>query len=393
MRNTVLLALIAVIACVGVAYAGTVSDFYRLSGSPGPPRTEVTIGEGNELARTPVDFYWLTSLYQVLYYASELPETPMRITSLKLYNNFSSTDVLDKPLRIWLGNTRTASLADDWVSGSGLSLVFDGIVSFPAGQNTITIPLDTPFQYSATYNLVMMVFRPMDDEHYTMSDKFKAQTDSRLRVRYITSDSEEINPASPPATTHYTGQYPQISFLMELSYDSLVSGVISNESGQGLEGVQISLNGGEFETSTNQYGYYQFEGMGPGDYQVLLQLAGYQDLTDTFTLDGIDDLVKDYVMQEKQDSNDANVQVPRLLKVYPNPFKQGCKMSYELPKAARVKIAVYNLRGQLIRQLKDEPQSSGSYTIGFEGHDLPAGIYLIRTQIGNQFHTGRILKL
>jgi hypothetical protein len=47
----------------------------------------------------------------------------------------------------------------------------------------------------------------------------------------------------------------------------------------------------------------------------------------------------------------------------------------------------------LIRQLKDEPQSSGSYTIGFEGHDLPAGIYLIRTQIGNQFHTGRILKL
>jgi hypothetical protein len=267
------------------------------------------------------------------------------------------------------------------------------MVSFPAGQNTITIPLDTPFQYSATYNLVMMVFRPMDDEHYTMSDKFKAQTDSRLRVRYITSDSEEINPASPPATTHYTGQYPQISFLMELSYDSLVSGVVSNESGQGLEGVQISLNGGEFETSTNQYGYYQFEGMGPGDYQVLLQLAGYQDLTDTFTLDGIDDLVKDYVMQEKQDSNDANVQVPRLLRVYPNPFKRGCKMSYELPKAARVKIAVYNLRGQLIRQLKDEPQSSGSYTVSFEGHDLPAGIYLIRTQIGNQFHTGRILKL
>ena len=64
-----------------------------------------------------------------------------------------------------------------------------------------------------------------------------------------------------------------------------------------------------------------------------------------------------------------------------------------LPKAARVKIAVYNLRGQLIRQLKDEPQSSGSYTVSFEGHDLPAGIYLIRTQIGNQFHTGRILKL
>lgn len=394
MRNTALLALIVLLACVGAAYADTLPAFDRYASGSGSQRLEeITIGEGNELARTPVDFYWRTSLYQVLYYASELPEEPQLITSIKLYNSFSSNDVMNKPLRIWLGNTRTSSLAENWVPATQMSLVFDGVVSFPSGQNTITIPLDNSFQYSATYNLVMMVFRPMDDDHYSMSDKFKAQTDTHMRARYVTSDSEVINPISPPTTANYTGQFPKTSFMMELSYDSMVSGVVSDEVGQGLEGVQISLNQGEFETVTNQYGYYQFESMGPGEYQVLLQLAGYYDVTDVLSVDGINDLVQDYVMHKKPSSNADNIQVPQLLSVYPNPFKQGCTMGYEVPKSARVSISIYNVKGQLIRQLKDEPQSSGSYTINFDGGNLPSGVYLIRTQIGEQRFTTRMLKL
>lgn len=396
MKNRIFLALIAVFICLSIGYGVTVSAFDEHRDGSNSAREEITIGDGNELARTPVDFYWRTSLYQVLYYSSEMPEDPMRITSLKLYNNFSSSDVLDKPLRIWMGNTRTSSLADNWIPTSQMSLVFDGTVSFPAGQHTITIPLDNAHQYLPTYNLVMMVFRPLDDEHYSMSDKFRAQTDnSHLRARYVTSDSDVINPSSPPDAANYTGQYPKISFLMELSYDSMVSGVVYNEAGQGLEGVQISLNAGEFETLTNQYGYYQFESLGPGEYQVLLQLEGYHDVTGTFTVDGINDLVQDYVMHKKPDSADDNVQVAKLplLYVYPNPFKQGCSMSYEVPKSSRVSISIYNIKGQLIRQLKDEMQSSGSYTMDFDAQSMAAGIYLIRTQIGSQYHINRVLRL
>ena len=392
MRNRLLLALIAAIACMSLAYGGIVADFGSHSRMDD---TEITIGEGNELARNPVDFYWRTSLFEVLYYASEMPETPMLITSLKLYNSFSSSDVMNKPLRIWMGNTRATSLAENWISASHLSLVFDGMVSFPSGQNTITIPLDNPFQYSATYNLVMMVLRPMDDEHYSMSDKFKVQSDTRLRSRYFTSDSDEINPSSPPTGASYGSQYPMISFLMEVSYETMVSGVVYNESGQGLEGALISLNGGDFEATSNQYGYYFFENLWPGDYQVLVQLEGYYDITQTITLDGINDMVLDFTMQKKPDSTDDQVQaapIP-LLSVSPNPFKQACLLSYEVPKSAPVRIAVYNIKGQLIRQLKDESQSSGSYTINFDGGNLPSGVYLIRTQIGEQRFTTRMLKL
>lgn len=394
MKNKVLLALIAVLACVGLAYAGTLSGFEKHNGgSILQQPQEVTIGEGNELARMPVDFYWRTSLYQVLYYASELPEEPQLITSIKLYNNFSSNDVMNKPLRIWLGNTRTSSLSENWVPATQMSLVFDGVVNFPSGQNTITIPLDNPFQYSATYNLVMMVFRPMDDDHYSMSDKFKAQTDTRMRARYVTSDSEVINPISPPTTANYTGQFPKTSFMMELSYNSMVSGMVFDKAEEPLAGVHLSLNGGEHETTTNQYGWYQFEGLGPGTYTILLQLAGYHDLTGNFTVDGINDLLLYFVMLERPPSADDNIQVPQLLSVYPNPFKQGCTMSYEVPKAAPVKIAVYNIKGQLIKQLKNEPQSAGNHTINFDGRNMPSGIYLIRTQIGERHFTTRMLKL
>lgn len=392
MRSRFLWALVAVIACMSLAYGGNITNFGRPAGLS---ETEVTIGEGNELARNPVDFYWRTSLFQVLYYAQEISETPMQINSIKLYNNFTSNEIMDKPLRIWMGNTRVSSLADNWISTVHLTPVFDGMVSFPGGQHTISIPLDNPFQYNATYNLVLMVLRPMDDDHYSMSDKFKAQSDTRLRTRYFTSDSEEINPSNLPAGAYYGSQYPKISLLMELSYDSMVSGVVYNGAGQGLEGALISLNKGAFETTSNQYGYYEFTGMWPGEYQVLVRLEGYHDITDTITLDGVNDLVLDFTMQVNPGSADDQVQpapVP-LLSVTPNPFKQACSLSYEVPKAARVKIAVYNLRGQLIRQLKDEAQSSGSYNISFDGRDLPAGVYLVRAQVGERCFTTRMLRL
>ena len=399
MRKRFLLAFTASIACLSLAFGLNIIDFDENSQSSSLQRTEITIGEGNELARMPMDFYWKTSLYEVIYFASELPDTPMLITSIMFYNNFSSSDVFDKPMRIWLGNTRSSSLAQSWISASQLTPVFDGTVSFPFGQNTISIPLDTPFQYAATYNLVMMVQRPWDDDYYSMSDQFKAQSDNSLRARYVTSDSEQLDPSNPPAAANYGGQFPKTGFLMELSYDSTLSGIVTDEQGFGLSDVQISLNDGEFETHSNQYGYYEFTGMDPGEYVILLSLQDYVDIQESFTLDGVNDLVLDFVMYIKQESADETspaLQIPHL-KVFPNPFSQSCSMSYELPKADRISISIYNLKGQLIRHLKDELQGSGTHTIHFDGktasgQDMVAGIYLIKTQIGNQYQLSKLLK-
>lgn len=50
----------------------------------------VTIGDGSQWGRVPMDFYYKNSLYQCLYYQAELGFTAREITALKLYSDFES---------------------------------------------------------------------------------------------------------------------------------------------------------------------------------------------------------------------------------------------------------------------------------------------------------------
>ena len=260
-------------------------------------RTDISIGAGTELARVPVDFYWKNSLYEVLYYASEMTNIPVSIQNVIFYNNFYSSNVQNKALRIWMGNTNIGALNSSWIPASQLTEVFNGTVSFPQGENTISIELDTPFNYVPNQNLVMMVQRPWDTNHYSMGDQFKAQTDTNIRARIVYSDSDQLDPFNPPHTTNYGGQFPKTTFVTLPIYNSVVSGVVSNQAGQALVGVQVNLNSGTYFTSTNQYGHYQFNDLPAGEYEIQFELNGYFPHSQVFSL-GIDDAaVIDLTMQ------------------------------------------------------------------------------------------------
>ncbi len=61
---------------------------------------------------------------------------------------------------------------------------------------------------------------------------------------------------------------------------------------------------------------------------------------------------------------------------YPNPFNPGTIIRFELPEAAKVRLVVYNLLGQVVRTLADGNYEAGSYTKNFDGTDLSSGIYI-----------------
>ncbi len=76
------------------------------------------------------------------------------------------------------------------------------------------------------------------------------------------------------------------------------------------------------------------------------------------------------------------------LKCYPNPFNPHTRISYELAKDEKVTLNVYNLKGQLVRQLKNEFQHKGKHEIGWNGLDnsgrsCSSGMYLIRLGTGS----------
>ena len=61
---------------------------------------------------------------------------------------------------------------------------------------------------------------------------------------------------------------------------------------------------------------------------------------------------------------------------YPNPFNPSTIISFELPVAAKVKLVVYNLLGQVVRTLADGNYEAGSYKKNFDGTDLSSGVYI-----------------
>lgn len=71
----------------------------------------------------------------------------------------------------------------------------------------------------------------------------------------------------------------------------------------------------------------------------------------------------------------------RLWQNYPNPFNQSTVFKIEIPVAARVDFAIYNLSGQRLCTLMDEKQEPGYYTFHWVGRDafqnpIASGVYL-----------------
>lgn len=76
-----------------------------------------------------------------------------------------------------------------------------------------------------------------------------------------------------------------------------------------------------------------------------------------------------------------------LCRNYPNPFNPGTRIRFQLPQNEYVILKIFNLLGQQIRFLVDEPRSAGNYEIYWDGQDdnqnpAASGLYVYQLQAG-----------
>ena len=67
---------------------------------------------------------------------------------------------------------------------------------------------------------------------------------------------------------------------------------------------------------------------------------------------------------------------------FPNPFNPNTVIEFNLPKAANVKIEVYNLVGQKIETLLNKSMPAGYHEVEFNPRNLASGIYFYRIEAG-----------
>jgi len=77
---------------------------------------------------------------------------------------------------------------------------------------------------------------------------------------------------------------------------------------------------------------------------------------------------------------------------YPNPFNPSTVISYALPTDSRVKISVYNILGQLVRELVNTDMKAGYHQVNFNAAGLASGVYMYQIDAGN-FHMTKKMNL
>jgi subtilisin-like proprotein convertase family protein len=81
---------------------------------------------------------------------------------------------------------------------------------------------------------------------------------------------------------------------------------------------------------------------------------------------------------------------------YPNPFNPLTNIKFDLPKAGRVSVRVYDLSGRLVKTLVDEQMARSTHIVQWDGSDdggrrVASGTYYYRVTSGSITETGRMM--
>jgi|GEM_PF-463674 hypothetical protein len=79
---------------------------------------------------------------------------------------------------------------------------------------------------------------------------------------------------------------------------------------------------------------------------------------------------------------------------YPNPFNPSTTIELHLPKATRVTLKVYNMKGEVVATLVDRQElPAGVHKFKFGGENLPSGVYLYRVETPGYTRTYKMMLL
>ena len=76
---------------------------------------------------------------------------------------------------------------------------------------------------------------------------------------------------------------------------------------------------------------------------------------------------------------------------YPNPFNPATTINFSIPKSGLVTLKVFDVLGQEVATLVNDPKVAGSYSVNFNGENLSSGVYFYRLEANDFVSVKRML--
>jgi len=148
--------------------------------------------------------------------------------------------------------------------------------------------------------------------------------------------------------------------------------------------VGANVTNGTVTATTNSMGAYTLT-VPIGYHSVTASAAGYDSLTVNDVLVNLNlTTTLNFILKETSNEDDYLPVVATALNGnYPNPFNPETTISYSVKEPGKVRLEVYNIKGQLVKTLVDEEQTTGRYKLVFNARDdrgrsIASGVYMLR---------------
>jgi hypothetical protein len=120
-----------------------------------------------------------------------------------------------------------------------------------------------------------------------------------------------------------------------------------------------------------------------GDYFHMVSDSFGADLAWAGTFNGEQDVYYGRISSDLSATSDLPMASAhnQLFQNHPNPFQERTSIAYQVGRAGRVQVKIYNQMGVAVRQLVDQTQVEGKYAAQWDGKDdrgntLPNGVYI-----------------
>lgn len=186
------------------------------------------------------------------------------------------------------------------------------------------------------------------------------------------------------------------------NFSNLLAGKIKNaDNGTVIQGAFITLQNSEGESKKFAYsdkeGNYEIRGVTPSEYTLLVSHMDFHSETRSITIANNSQslLIENAALfgrsiTDVEDNNDHQ-EIPKEIKLksnYPNPFNPTTTIEFSLNSAQQVKLTIYNMLGQQVKELVNGFTQAGNYRITWDakdnyGNEVSTGIYLYSLKAGN----------
>lgn len=282
---------------------------------------------------------------------------------------FSIEDVADQPVRSenYNGVAPEALLTSNNVDGGAITVTFSIDMSaaeeneaqpFLPASDSVYLFVDTPF-FALTNGITV----PGDNGENFIN----TSADEKERLRFTDEDADGVYELDLELTL------PTLNHIgFRIAYGEPTS-----------EDGSLFANGGGFAAGRRHYQYVQ------------PMIDANLDVTwpASFTMETLDwqatnldwETPPDYTQMTTSSEEESGVaEVFSLDQNYPNPFNPTTNISFNLPNASNVTLAVYNLLGQRVATLiNGKTMTNGVHSVAFDARALSSGVYIYRLEAGS----------